>query len=136
MYTPSFLVLLFFTQNYIFCHLKNDVFKNTLHPSRTVQMFSVVISYYKYYLIGQKIRQKIQILCKERTTFASRNTVTTSRSFIFYLFKRISGYLNEYEVVKVLRDAKMCSILVSDIQKILAHRGPQMIYMIYDIDCE
>ena len=35
----------------------------------------------------------------------------------------LSVYLNEYEVVTVLRDAKMCSILVSDIQKILAHRG-------------
>src|ERR1700744_2405703 len=58
--------------------------------------------------------KKFKSYAKNELFFCSRNTVTTLRSFlqtIFCLFKRISVYLNEYEVVAVqcYENAKMCS---------------------------
>jgi len=74
--------------------------------------------------------KKFKPYAKNVLLLCSRNTVTTSRSFIFYLFKRISGYLNEYEVVTVLRDAKMCSTSERYSKNIGAQRSPIIV-----VDC-
>src|ERR1700744_698501 len=61
--------------------------------------------------------KKFKSYAKNELLLCSRNTVTTSRS-------RISIYLNEYEVVTVLRDAKMCSTSERYSKNIGAQRSP------------
>src|SRR6202012_5164889 len=61
--------------------------------------------------------KKFKSYANNKLLLCSRNTVTTSRS-------RISIYLNEYAVVTVLRDAKMCSTSERYSKNIGAQRSP------------